>query len=204
MGLAPTGVWRSPPNTPPHLPSSQTPSLPALSFPLPPTPLGSFCEAPGGGGPGWCRGRGPRAQGGGGGGVLGRKGVEGGGGGSKRHLGPDPHLGVLDNKRNGIGRVGERTEVRGVETVLVRFPPPRFFVPPPPLAFSDPILAFLDFLFFFPSFFCAVSFLFPGFSGFRKERNSYFFGVSLAFFQTARVGGSGNCRFSEFSSDFLH
>ena len=48
------------------LPSSQTPSLPALSFPLPPTPLGSFCKAPGGGGPGWW-----------GGGVPGRKGVEG-------------------------------------------------------------------------------------------------------------------------------
>ena len=49
VGLAPTGVWRVPPI--PHcnwrtLPSSQTPSLPALSFPLPPTPLGSF------GGPG--------------------------------------------------------------------------------------------------------------------------------------------------------
>ena len=51
------------------LPSSQTPSLPALSFPLPPTPLGSFCKAPGGGGPGWWGGR-----------VLGRKGVAGGGG----------------------------------------------------------------------------------------------------------------------------
>ena len=71
VGLTPTGVWTSPPI--PHcnwrtLPSSQTPSLPALSFPLPPTPLGSFCKAPGGGGPGWWRG-----------GVLGRKGVEGGG-----------------------------------------------------------------------------------------------------------------------------
>ena len=49
------------------LPSSQTLSLPVLSFPLPPTPLGSFCKARGGGGPGWW-----------GGGVLGRKGVEGG------------------------------------------------------------------------------------------------------------------------------
>ena len=29
------------------LPSSQSPSLPALSLPLPPTPLGSFCNAPG-------------------------------------------------------------------------------------------------------------------------------------------------------------
>ena len=70
VGLAPTGVWGSPPI--PHcnwrtLPSSQTPSLPALSFPLPPTPLGSFCKAPGRGGPSWW-----------GGGVLGRKGVEGG------------------------------------------------------------------------------------------------------------------------------
>ena len=66
------------------LPSSQTPSLLALSFPLPPTPLGSFCKALGGGGPGRRGGRGPRAQGGGGGGA------------SKRHLGPDPHLGVLE------------------------------------------------------------------------------------------------------------
>ena len=87
VGLAPTGVWRVTPT--PHsnwrtLPSSQPPSLPALSFPLPPTPLGFFCKAPGGGGPSWW-----------GGGVLGRKGVEGGGG-SKRHLGLDPHLGALE------------------------------------------------------------------------------------------------------------
>ena len=89
MGLAPTGVWRVPPSpmvVGGPLPPSQTPSLPALSVPLPPTPLGSFCKAPGGGGPGWWEGRGPRAQGGGG----------GGGGASKPHLGADPHLGVLD------------------------------------------------------------------------------------------------------------
>ena len=87
MGLAPTGAWRVPPI--PHcnwrtLPSSQPPSLPALSFPLPPTPLGSFCKAPGGGGPMV------------GGGVLGRRGWRGGA--SKRHLGLDPHLGALGLK----------------------------------------------------------------------------------------------------------
>ena len=99
MGLAPTGVWSAPPIPDCNwrtLPSSQTPSLPALSFPLPPHPPWLFCKAPEG-----------AAQAGGGGGVLGRKGVEGGGvlgrkgveggGGSKRHLGPDPHLEVLDN-----------------------------------------------------------------------------------------------------------
>ena len=60
------------------LPSSQTPSLPALSFPLPPTPLGSFCKAPGGGGPSWRGGRGPRAQGGGGQAALGARPTSGG------------------------------------------------------------------------------------------------------------------------------
>ena len=49
------------------IPSSQSPSLPALSLPLPPTPLGSFCNAPGV--------RDGAAQSGVGGGVLG--GVEG-------------------------------------------------------------------------------------------------------------------------------
>ena len=44
------------------LPSPPSPSL------FPPTPLGSFCKVPGGGGPSWW-----------GGGVLGRKGLEGGG-----------------------------------------------------------------------------------------------------------------------------
>ena len=66
------------------LPSSQSPSLPSLSLPLPPTALGSFRNAPGRGGPVWCGGRGPRVQGGG-----------GGGGGLQRDLGPDPHLGSL-------------------------------------------------------------------------------------------------------------
>ena len=74
VGLAPTGVWRVPPI--PHsnwrtLPSSQTPSIPAPLLPSsPPTPLGSFCKAPGGGGPGWWGGRGPRVPRGGGGGGL--------------------------------------------------------------------------------------------------------------------------------------
>ena len=44
----------------------------------------------------------------------------------------------------------------------------------------------------FPCFFlCVFSFLFQGFYGFREERNPFFFGVSLAFFQKTRVGGSG-------------
>ena len=82
-GLAPPGVWRVPPI--PHcnwrtLPSSQAPSLPALSFPLPPTPLGPWLFLQGSG-----IGR-PRLVGGE------RK---GGGGGAQRHLGPDPHLGVF-------------------------------------------------------------------------------------------------------------
>ena len=82
MGLAPTGVWRVPPI--PHcnwraLPSSQSPSLPALSLPLPPTPLGSFCNA---GAAQSGVGRGPRVQGGEGRAL-------------QRHLGPDPHLGEL-------------------------------------------------------------------------------------------------------------
>ena len=71
------------------LPSSQSPSLPSLSLPLPPTPLGSFCNAPGRGGPVWCGGMGPRVHGGGG--------VEGGG--LQRDLGPDPHLGALENRK---------------------------------------------------------------------------------------------------------
>ena len=67
-------------------PQAKSPSLPALSLPLPPTPLDSFCDAPGRGGPVWCGGRGPRVQGGGG--VEGRA--------LQQYLGPDPHLGVLD------------------------------------------------------------------------------------------------------------
>ena len=54
--------WRTLPQAKP-LPSPPSPSL------FPPPPLGSFCKAPGGGGPGWW-----------GAGVLGHKGVEGGGG----------------------------------------------------------------------------------------------------------------------------
>ena len=93
MGLAPTGVWRVPPI--PHcnwrtLPSSQTHSLPALSFPLPPSPLGSFCKAPGGGGPGWW-----------GGGVPRRKGVKGGwppsGTWGQTHIWGHSNLGVSDH-----------------------------------------------------------------------------------------------------------
>ena len=72
MGLAPTGVWRSPPypivTGGPFPQAKPLPSPPSPSL-FHPTPLGSFCKAPGRGGPGWW-----------GGGVLGRKGVEGGGG----------------------------------------------------------------------------------------------------------------------------
>ena len=64
------------------LPSSQTPSLPALSFPLPPTPLCSFSRPP--------QGRGP-VFGGGGLGALGRKGV--GGAGLQSSLGARPTFG---------------------------------------------------------------------------------------------------------------
>ena len=86
MGLAPTGVWRVPPI--PHcnwrtLPSSQFPPCPLLPLsPHPPLALfARFWEG--------------AVQAGWGGGVLERRAVEGGGG-SKRHLGPDPHLGVLE------------------------------------------------------------------------------------------------------------
>ena len=63
-----------------RFPQSRSPSLPTLPLPLPP-PVRPFCDAPGEGGPGvgeWRR-------------VGRRRG--GGGGPSKRHLGPDPHLG---------------------------------------------------------------------------------------------------------------
>ena len=115
MGLAPTGVWRVPPPIP-HcnwrtLPSSQSPSLPALSLPLPPTTLGSFCNAPGV--------RDGAAQSGVGGGVLG--GWRGRA--LQRYLGPDPHLGVLDSTNfNQFGQfssigIGSRNTKRGVLTV---------------------------------------------------------------------------------------
>ena len=65
--------WRTLPSSQP-LPSPPSPSL---------LPLGSFSKAPGGGNSGWWGARGPRAEG-------------GGGGASNRHLGPDPHLGVVD------------------------------------------------------------------------------------------------------------
>ena len=71
VGLAPTGVWRVPPNNP-HcnwraLPSSQSPSLPALSLRLPPTPLALSAML-----------RDGAAQSGVGGGVLGCRGGGGG------------------------------------------------------------------------------------------------------------------------------
>ena len=80
VGLAPTGVWRVPAQSPiviggpfpqaKPLPSSQTPSLPALSFPLPPPPW-LFLQGSGWGQSRLVRGRGLRAQGGGwGGGGL--------------------------------------------------------------------------------------------------------------------------------------
>ena len=87
VGLAPTGVWRAPPPSPVAIggPFPQAKALPSPPSPsLPPTPLGSFCKAPGRGGPVWSGGRGPRVQGGGEGRAF------------QRYLGPDPHLGVLD------------------------------------------------------------------------------------------------------------
>ena len=62
--------------------------------------------------------------------------------------------------------------------------------------YPDPrILAFFDFLAFFvfqfSSLFCVCFFFSKDFKGFRKENNPCFFGVSLAFFKKARVGGSG-------------
>ena len=88
MGLAPTGVWRVPPSPiaigGPFPQAKPLPSPPSPSL-FPPPPLALFARL-----------REGAAQAGGGGGVLGRKGVEGGGA-SKRHLGPDPHRGVLDS-----------------------------------------------------------------------------------------------------------
>ena len=69
--LAPTGVWRSPPSPivigGPFPQAKPLPSRPLLPSSPPPL-LGSFCKAPGGGGPGWW-----------GGGVLGARGWRGGG-----------------------------------------------------------------------------------------------------------------------------
>ena len=72
VGLAPTGVCRVSPPSPiaiggPFPQANPLPSPPSPSL-FPPTPLGSFCKAPGGGGPGWWGGRGPRAKRGRGGG----------------------------------------------------------------------------------------------------------------------------------------
>ena len=82
-----TAAWRVLSNPPLQLEDPSLKPQPFPPHPPPPSsphPLGSFCDAPGGGGSGWH-----------GGGVLGRKGVDGGGP-SNRHLGPDPHLGALD------------------------------------------------------------------------------------------------------------
>ena len=83
-----TALWKAPPIPPLQLegPFPQAAALPSPpSGSLFPHPPGSFCNAPGRGGPGRCGGWGPMAQKGG-----------GGEGPSKRHLGPDPHQGVLD------------------------------------------------------------------------------------------------------------
>ena len=58
LGLAPTALWKAPPQSPPL----------QLFPPSSPHPPGSFCNAPGRGGPRLAWGRGPRAQEGGGGG----------------------------------------------------------------------------------------------------------------------------------------
>ena len=87
VGLAPTGVWRVPPHPPLQL---EDPSLKPKPFPPRPLPPSSphppwlfwqCSRSPGRGGPIWCGGRGPRG---------GRERV------LQRHLGPDPHLGVLE------------------------------------------------------------------------------------------------------------
>ena len=74
--------WRT---LPPRRSASLLASHPL--FPPTPPPSGSWCNAPGEGGPGWRWA-----------GVLGCRGVDGGGP-SKRHLGPDPHRGVLKREK---------------------------------------------------------------------------------------------------------
>ena len=78
-GSGPNCRFGGHPPPPRTLPSSQSPSLPTV--PLFPHPPGTFCNAPG-----WATwaGVGEAAHGG------------GRGGSSKRHLGPDPHLGAFD------------------------------------------------------------------------------------------------------------
>ena len=84
QGLAPSAFWRATPSSPRQLggPFSQATALPSPP-PLPPTRPGSFYDVSGGAA--WV-GVGEAAHGGGGGGP------------SKRHLGPDPHLGVRYGK----------------------------------------------------------------------------------------------------------
>ena len=86
--LAPTALWRVPP-CPTHcdwrtFPSSPSRSLPTFPLPLPPTPW-LFWQCSGRVRPGLAWARGPRAQGGW---IP-----------SKRHLGPDPHLRLLEDPK---------------------------------------------------------------------------------------------------------
>ena len=102
MGLALTALWKVPPIPPLQLENPSLKPQPSLPVPLPhPPPLALFAML-----------REGAAQAGLGEGPLG-----GGGRASKRHLGPDPHLGALDLRRrgkqvplgNGRGTVGKCT-----------------------------------------------------------------------------------------------
>ena len=73
MRLGSNRLAESPSGRRPHLPIVTGGPFPqATALPSPPSPSlfppppGSFCNAPGGGGPGWCRRRAPRAPGKGG------------------------------------------------------------------------------------------------------------------------------------------
>ena len=91
MGLAPTALWKVPPipPLPQDDPSLAPQPFPPLSLPFPPGPLAALVLL--------AMLRREGAQTGVGEGFFGRKGG-GGGGPLKRHLGPDPHLGELDER----------------------------------------------------------------------------------------------------------
>ena len=100
VGLAPSAAWRDlPPFALADPSSSHSPSLPALPLSVPIHPILALSAM--------LRERAARASVGGE--VLRHMG-DGGGGPSKRHLGPDPHLGVLDmfkQEERGLTFVGD-------------------------------------------------------------------------------------------------